>query len=355
MLSLFNAPTVITNIKEIKAIYEKNETQGQQLKEAIQKVEANLSIDTATDELLTKWEQILGIQKLDIDSLEERRFRVKSKVFQKLPYSIRVVRKKLETLCGVGESTLSVDYEKEEVLCQLHYVPTPFYRVIEQYLEDVIPMNLVISIWEYIDSKFKSEVTIGGNLNIVGGFYPRHNIVLHHLDGWWNIDGTIWLGGYQAEQNIDLYPAKLRIHNGIEANISMSGVPSAIQPVQVSLSTKAMEGFRSDLDYLLQVQNSIKQKTEVTQNEALEWRVKQGSQSHVKTKEESRLKNKSTIISQKKVDTIYSCLTKGKINQTTTSNLICEKDLWFLDGTMVTDGSKLLDAEIIKIDLENTF
>lgn len=303
MLWLFNAPTVITNIKEIKAIYEKNETQGQQLKEAIQKVEANLSIDTATDELLTKWEQILNIQKLDIDSLEERRFRVKSKVFQKLPYSIRVVRKKLETLCGIGESALSVDYEKEEVLCQLHYVPNPFYRVIEQYLEDVIPMNLVISIWEYIDSKFKSEINIDGNLNIKSDFYPRGNFKFLMLDGTWLLNGTHTLNGYFDNHVIDFYPVQLEVSASI--------------------------GVKKEISTLMETSsNAI---NEIQYEEELEI----DSKINVEKQEESKL-----------------CLYSNTMLQIgIKSEVTIEKHIKYLDGTWLLNGTKLLDAEIINLEL----
>lgn len=146
MLSLFNAPSVITNIKEIKTIYEKNEKQGKKLREDIKKIETNLSLDTATEELIAEWEQILKIKKSDLDTLEDRRFRVKSRKRQKIPYTYRTLKRKLNEMCGIGGYELQVNIDEQEVICYVSLERKILLKEVNRLLEDIVPLNMTLDV-----------------------------------------------------------------------------------------------------------------------------------------------------------------------------------------------------------------
>lgn len=142
----FNAPKIIENIKEIKIIYELNDKRDEKLNVALKKVENNMTIDTATEELMEKWEAILKINKSDTDTLDERRFRVKSRIFQKLPYTIRGLRNKLDSLCGEDGYILEIDHDTENITCYVQLFQKVKLKEVKSMLDAIIPLNMTIQV-----------------------------------------------------------------------------------------------------------------------------------------------------------------------------------------------------------------
>ncbi len=62
----------------------------------------NQFLDTAGLWGVARWEELLGIQPKGTETLEERRFRVKARVSEQLPFTLAVLRRQLESLCGPG-------------------------------------------------------------------------------------------------------------------------------------------------------------------------------------------------------------------------------------------------------------
>ena len=95
---LFNAPEVFTQIPEIKQIYRMNDRQAAELDRASENLWNDIYLTGMGSEKLLLWEKILGIRPYDTDTMEERHFRVRSRVLEKLPYTYRVVKRKIEEL-----------------------------------------------------------------------------------------------------------------------------------------------------------------------------------------------------------------------------------------------------------------
>lgn len=142
----FSYPEVIGNIKEIKAIYDINATQADKIDAAINTVSNNLYIDTADKTHIEKWERMLQLDVYDGDTLNDRRFRIKSKIVERLPYSYRSIVNKLNALCDPSGYTLTVDTDAQTVRCTVNLSNKGLLSDFEKILDDTIPMNMAVTV-----------------------------------------------------------------------------------------------------------------------------------------------------------------------------------------------------------------
>lgn len=296
---LFEAPEQVRQIKEMGILYDMTDTIGQELMSDMERLKQNQFLSTATKESIEAYEKMLGITKDENDTLESRRFRVQSKVLSSYIYTYKSVVKKIEMLGG----NLIVDYEKQEVSCILKEISIEMIRVIREYMDHAIPLNVLINILQYIDTKLKQVVEYDFSLELVSSFYPRYNLETRTLNGSWLLRENCLLNGYKTDKIIDFYPTNIEINGGIKNDVLIDN--------KIEISSMAKETIKttSEVQILSRTENEI----QVENNMILQGDSKQ------------------------------------KIEYDT--NLVIEKDLWHLDGTMCLDGSRLLDAEIQKFVL----
>lgn len=144
---MFNAPEIFTNIPDIAQIYAINDEQIAELEDAVDQMNDNIFLDSMNEEMIARWEKMLDIIPLDDDTLDDRRFRVKSKVLEKLPYSYRVILAKLDTLCPDGYQFI-IDEDRLSVETKLALKSKRMITDVDEMLEDVLPLNMtyVVSI-----------------------------------------------------------------------------------------------------------------------------------------------------------------------------------------------------------------
>lgn len=143
---LFNAPDVIMNIKEMKAIFDMTDKMAELLDKASEEIEDNIFITSASEEKIAKMEKLLKINKLDTDTLEERRFRVKSRVYKYLPYTIRTLKTLLNSLCGEGNYKVDLDIENLILSCIIPESKRHLFAQVSELLDDIVPLNTLITI-----------------------------------------------------------------------------------------------------------------------------------------------------------------------------------------------------------------
>ena len=105
---MFEAPEIIRNIPDIKAIYDMNEKQGEDLETKVERMDSNLFLESMDEAMTARWEAMLEITKADNDTLQDRRFRIKSRVLERRPYTEKAIGERLKLLCPDGFS-VSVD------------------------------------------------------------------------------------------------------------------------------------------------------------------------------------------------------------------------------------------------------
>ena len=138
----FEYPRVLDTMKEFPAIYNMNDIVNPAID--AENLELDLFIGTATQTGISRRELEYGINPKDTDSLEERRFRVKTKENERLPYTETILRKKIEDICGADGYSMEVSRDMISVKVLLSQ--KGFFETIRDLLEEVIPINMVIKL-----------------------------------------------------------------------------------------------------------------------------------------------------------------------------------------------------------------
>lgn len=140
---MFNAPELILKIPDIAQIYAKNENQEQEIDEAIEKLDSDIFIDTMSVDKVERWEQIFNITPSDTDTLNERRFRVKNRTLEAVPYTYRVLKRKLSTLSQDGYNLI---VGNGYVKVKLALKSKKMMEDILNMIEDIVPLNMTVEV-----------------------------------------------------------------------------------------------------------------------------------------------------------------------------------------------------------------
>ena len=93
-------PSVVKDYKEFKEISKRENEILTNCWTASNNVFLDQFIETLTENGCKRWEKILGIQPKGTDTLQVRRFRIKSRINEDLPYTWRSLENVLNSLCG---------------------------------------------------------------------------------------------------------------------------------------------------------------------------------------------------------------------------------------------------------------
>lgn len=141
---MYDAPEIILKIPDIAQIYDYNEIQEEELEAAVEELNDDIMLDTMHIDIIERWEKILNINPLDDDTEEDRRFKVKAKVNEKLPYSLRVLKRKLDTLCPGGYS-MEISEDRTNLNVKIALTSKKMRSAIADMLEEMLPLNMLYS------------------------------------------------------------------------------------------------------------------------------------------------------------------------------------------------------------------
>ncbi|MGN0512732.1 MAG: putative phage tail protein [Lachnospiraceae bacterium] len=140
----FNAPERITNIRDIRVIYEMNEKQEQAFDKEIETIEKDMNISTMSKQMAQRYENYLDIASQDDDTLEEKRFRVLAKINERAPYTLEVFKQRLETIAGKGN--INVFTEGNHVTVRLSLERKKMYDCILDLVEEIVPLDQIVTV-----------------------------------------------------------------------------------------------------------------------------------------------------------------------------------------------------------------
>lgn len=189
---MFNAPEIIYQIPDIKQIYDINEEQGRELDAALELLDGNLYLDTMDGSTVKRWERILKIRPSDSDTVDDRRFKVKSIVLDRIPYSYRVIREKLNALIPNGYE-LEILNNRTMLRVKAELESSRMINELMDFLEKILPLNMrwfVVMLSKY---EFVTEEYITAKLRT--GY-------VHKIDGTWTLDGSVHLGAYPMTEEV---------------------------------------------------------------------------------------------------------------------------------------------------------
>lgn len=151
----FEAPQSVLNISDIAAIYNMNDNVETEIDSALETMENDIFIETANEEKIKRFESIIGISPLDTETLDDRRYKIKARCNEQLPYSYRILVKKLNNLCGEDGYTLTID--NDSVTVKIELTQKSMFETTKQLLEDTVPLNMKLD----VDYMYNQYVTLG--------------------------------------------------------------------------------------------------------------------------------------------------------------------------------------------------
>lgn len=296
-------PEYIREYREPKLIYEKENQELKKIWDLAEELLKNLFIESADERGIKRLEAIAGIKNGSSMSLEDRRLCLLAKWNEQLPYTYRSLRNWLLTNLGTENFDLNLYPEQYKLDLVIREYSNQFMKSVRKQIHGMIPANIdFLAVGNYLQ-QFEHHICTESALTIKSEFYPRYNLKPLLLDNTWLLDGAYKLNGYRAREVIDFYPVCLTINGGAE------------------------EEVKTESELLIE--------SELCPEIAYELENTFESYVPEEIKTESELTLQSDIQKEIEVE----------------ANLRIEKDLWLLNGSVLLDGSRLLDAKIIKMEL----
>lgn len=316
-------PEFLREIREFQQLYGAQESELKRMYGKMDELWKDSLIPSATILGIKRFENMMGLKSYPGDTLEERRASVALKWNQQLPYTLPRLRERLEVVVGDHYALWVRDSAYE---LELQVIDQP-YRVLQDLRDmarQMIPANLVFIFAGKYPVKIPVEVAAEACLELASDFYARYNREFLYLDGSWPLDGAYFLNGYKEIERLDLYPARLRVQETLQVSVEVGGRQQLISIVAGRPEVQTEISFWSAIPVSV-----VAAKEDATADTAM-------------------------------CDNAWTAAGNGSrlrmIQQTDAapeirSGLTMEKDLWYLNGTYLLDGTKLLDAEIFKHDI----
>jgi len=156
----------------------------------------------------SRWEKILELQPKRTDSLEIRNCRIKEKLNERLPFTMRMLHERIQSM---------LEGEEYQVICNpdIYWLKVAISgrtlkeaQIIRTMLEEMIPLNLVFIYARREVIKVSEEIKSESKLNFIHDFYPRYNLPYLMYDGTAPYNKYKY-NGYKTDSFVDLYPTKL--------------------------------------------------------------------------------------------------------------------------------------------------
>lgn len=138
----------------------------------------NQFILTAGELGISRWEQILGITPKGTDSIEDRRFRVLTRMNEELPYTLPQLRNILDTLCGSENYSAELISNGYTLIVKIALAVKSNYTDVEALLGRIVPVNMVIDLQQLYNTHVELSVFTHAQLSA----YTHHqlrNEVMH--------------------------------------------------------------------------------------------------------------------------------------------------------------------------------
>lgn len=164
-------PPFMAEFKEIAVTLKAENPEFALVWKAADRVLQNAFIETADEYGISRFEKVLNILPSREDTLESRRARVKVKWFDSIPYTWKVLVKKLIVLCGDTDFTLLNDFSDGYVLT-LHTNLELCGQVeeIKDIIDTILPCNIDVSSHNSLCCSTKGSVCLGGSVSFLNTF-----------------------------------------------------------------------------------------------------------------------------------------------------------------------------------------
>ena len=139
-------PLIIKDYREFKEIAEIENTILTDCWSSSNNVFLDQFIETLTDNGCKRWEKILNIQPKGTDTLEVRRFRIKSRINEDLPYTYKALVNVLNSLCGEGQYTINLYNNEYRLKILIELTAKKLFDEVESTVKRMIPANMILEV-----------------------------------------------------------------------------------------------------------------------------------------------------------------------------------------------------------------
>lgn len=145
-LRTIELPPHLEAIPEFSEIDRVSDIQMLKFEQALEDLEDDILISTSTEEGIARREKILGITPLDTQSLQLRRDNVLLAWFDVYPYTRLDLQRRLDLLCGEGNSTVVYDAANQTMEVRILLVTKERKSAIEEMLERIAPLMIIFHV-----------------------------------------------------------------------------------------------------------------------------------------------------------------------------------------------------------------
>lgn len=135
-------PHFMREYYEMRKIMETEQVEIDQLWLEAENALADQFVLEATEQGVKRWESMLDISPKDTDTLDERKFRILTKLNQELPYTLRKLQMALTNLCGADGFTINLQAAEYHIEVKLAVGNHSNYSEVVNILKRMIPANL---------------------------------------------------------------------------------------------------------------------------------------------------------------------------------------------------------------------
>lgn len=156
-------PEIFRNIREFRAIAAAETPEVTDLWETLEEVFDDQFLNEATENGIARRERMLGIVPSATDTLDSRRFRLKTMYGEALPYTRRSLEAQLRELCGGNGYALDFETGSFTVSVKVALSVRSQVNAVAEMLERVLPYNMVFSValmynqWHQLTPKIWNE------------------------------------------------------------------------------------------------------------------------------------------------------------------------------------------------------
>ena len=162
-------PYVVRDYSEFQGLTAGEQPEFEQAWNRADELLDNQFVLTAGNLGLSRWEEILGIVPKATDTLDDRRFRVLTRLNEELPYTLPQLRNILQTLCGEGNFSAEIESETYELIVKIGLAAK---RNLEALLERVSPENLIIN----LSQLYNTHAELGRFTHAQLAAYTHHDL-----------------------------------------------------------------------------------------------------------------------------------------------------------------------------------
>lgn len=139
-------PEVLKEFQEFRAIAGAEQPEVAQIWESLQAVLNDQFVLEATENGIGRWEKILKIVPKATASLDDRRFLILTRLGEELPYSLRMLMRQMESLCGKSGYTIQLKNTEYTLVVRIALTAKSNYEDVDNMLQRMVPANMIIDL-----------------------------------------------------------------------------------------------------------------------------------------------------------------------------------------------------------------